>query len=280
MKETKDKRQKTKDSWILKTSLFLITLIAFSACKTTKTLSKRVLKGENPVAQVIAQVQKTQPQFETADVSKMSLALEMTGRKVNVSASCKIRSDSAIFISFQIFGFEIYKAELMPDSIKVFDKMNRRYYAVDYSYFSNRFGVDVDFFSLQSLLTARFFCIGSKQILTDSCKLVALSGGLNKIDFENKNMHQSTEISPLNLLNQVLIKAKNTDYQLQIKYSDYTQINGVNFPQEIDLQAGNQKTKALCNFSILKVEFNTNIKFQPTGSERYIHGDIDQILKK
>jgi hypothetical protein len=210
----------------------------------------------------------------------MSLAMEMTGRKVNVSASCKIRRDSAIFVSFQIFGFEIYKAELTPDSMKVFDKMNRRYYTTNYSYFSKRFGVDVDFFSLQSLLTARFFCIGSNQILTDSCKLNALSGGLNKIDFENKNMLQSTEISELNLLNQVVIKAKNSDYQLQTSYSDYTQANGVNFPQKIIFQAGNQKVKASIDFSILKVEFNTLIKFQPMSTDRYIQGDIDQILKK
>lgn len=287
MKKTIDIRQKTKDkrrniynSWILKTGVFLLILIAFSGCKTIKNLSKTALKGENQVAQLIAQVQKAQPQFETANVSKMSLAMEMTGRKVNVSASCKIRRDSAIFVSFQIFGFEIYKAELTPDSMKVFDKMNRRYYTTNYSYFSKRFGVDVDFFSLQSLLTARFFCIGSNQILTDSCKLNALSGGLNKIDFENKNMLQSTEISELNLLNQVVIKAKNSDYQLQTSYSDYTQANGVNFPQKIIFQAGNQKVKASIDFSILKVEFNTLIKFQPMSTDRYIQGDIDQILKK
>jgi hypothetical protein len=235
----------------------------------------------NAVAQVIEQVKKTQPEFKTANISKMSLAFNVNEREVNVSAVCKIKKDTAIYVSIQPFmGIELFKAELMPDSMKVFDKMNHKYYVTDYGFFSKRFGVDVDYYSIQALLSAQFFCVGKKEAIPDSCKLNNLISGVNNIEFNSEKMLQNTEISPLNLIQKVVLKAKNSDYQLQTDYLDYTMVNGVNFPQKIALQATNQKTKASCDFSILRVEFNSDIKLIPTNSDRYSRGDIDQLLKK
>ena len=101
---------------------FAILLIAlsFSGCKTVKTISKPVVeKKPNPVVQIVEQVQKNQPEFRTANVSKMALELEMGERKVNVSATCKIRKDSALYLSIQPFlGIEMFKAEFTTDSIR------------------------------------------------------------------------------------------------------------------------------------------------------------------
>lgn len=261
----------------------MFALLIMSACKTTRTVSKPTLPAAttNGVAQFIEQVNKVEPQFRTANISKMSLAFNVNERQVNVSAVCKIKKDTAIFISIQPFmGIELFKAELLPDSMKVFDKMNHKYYVTDYGFFSKRFGVDVDFYSFQALLSARLFCIGKKEINPDNCKLTALGSGQNSIEYSTEKILQNTQISALNVIQQVVLKAKNSDYQLQTDYSDYTVVNGVNFPQKISLQATSQKSKATCDFSILRVEFNTNIKLSPTNPDRYTLGDIDQLLKK
>lgn len=259
----------------------VLSLLIMSACKTTRLVTKPTAPAANAVVEVIEQVKKIQPEFKTANVNKMSLAFNLNEREVNVSAVCKIKKDSAIFISIQPFmGIELFKAELMPDSIKVFDKMNHRYYVSDYGFFSRRFGVDVDFYSFQSLLFGRFFCIGKKEVIPDSCRLITLSTGLNKIEYTSERMLQNTLVSPLNVIQQVVLKAKNSDYELQTDYSGYTTSNGVNYPQKIALQATGQKTKVTCDFSILRVEFNADIKLTPTNPDRYSLGDIDQLLKK
>jgi len=259
----------------------VLVLMILSACKTTRLVSKPSSPTSNAVAQFIEQVQKTQPEFKTANISKMSLAFNVNEREVNVSAVCKMKKDTAIYISIQPFmGIELFKAELMPDSMKIYDKMNHRYYVTDYVFFSRRFGVDVDYYSLQALLSARFFCVGKKEVIPDSCKLITLTSGVNSIEFNSEKMLQNTEVSSINMLQKVVLKAKNSDYQLQTDYSDYTVVNGVNFPQKIGLQATNQKNKATCDFSILRVEFNTDIKLSKTNPDRYSRGDIDQLLKK
>jgi hypothetical protein len=150
----------------------------------------------------------------------------------------------------------------------------------DYAFISNRFGVDVDFYSFQALLTARLFCVGKKDIIPDSCKLTTLTAGQQRIDFAGDKLLQSTTISPLNQIHQVLLKVKDSDYQLQTDYSDYTVANGITFPQKIAIQASNKKSKENCDFSILKVEFNTNVVLIPNNPDRFSRGDIDQLFKK
>ncbi len=260
-----------------KTACFLLILLAIAACKTTKIISKPETIQLKPVAELIAKVQKVQPDFKSANVSKMTLAVEMGDRKVNVSASCKIRKDSAIYMSIQPFmGIEFFKVEMMPDTIRVFDKMNNRYYAVDYSFFAKRFGVDVDFYSLQSILFGRLFCVGHKEMQTDSCRL----SETNTIDYQTKNMIQSTEISKDYSLKKVVLKSKNNGYQLETNYGNYTLQDSILFPQDIHLQVASRNSRASCDFSILRVSFNQALNFRPTSPDRFSKGEIEKLLKK
>jgi len=268
----------------MKNKIAVIALLAtmvLPGCKTTRTAVKADHSAANTIEQVIEQVQQAEPQFETANVSKMSLALNLNERKINVSATCKIRKDSAIHLSIQPFmGIELFKAELSPDSMWVFDKMNRRYYVVDYVFFRDRFGVEIDYYSLQALISNQLFSVGKKKVSLDGGSLSLLNDGRKKIDYETAKMQQSTDISITNIIQHVLLKAKNSNYQLQTNYAEFAMLDGVNFPQKIALHATNDKTEASCDFSILKVNFNTDIKFSATNPARYTRGDIDQLLKK
>ena len=260
-------------------SVFAVLIL--SACKTKQLASKTVTKEENPVVLLIDQVQKAQPQFKSANVSKMAMELTLDERKVNVSATCKILKDSVIYLSIQPFmGIELFKAEFTQDSMRVFDKMNRKYYVSDYGYFGRRFGVEVSFNSLQALIFNQFFCVGKKQVLPDSCKFITLSSGRNEINFETESMQQKSIVLADNTIQQVILKAKNSSYQLQTNYEDYTVKNGVNYPQKITISATNQKSTAICIFSVLKFEFDTDMKFIPSIHDRYSKGDIEQLIKK
>ncbi|HLP04185.1 MAG TPA: DUF4292 domain-containing protein [Paludibacter sp.] len=254
-------------------------LMLLSACKTTRVVQKH--GGKVQVAQVIENVQKQQPRFATANVNKMTMEFEMNGRKVNVSASCKIQADSAIYLSVQpLLGIELFKAELTTDSIRVFDKMNNRYFVADYALLSRKFGVDVDFHSLQSLIFGQFFCIGKdKQIPLDSCKLSTSANGY-LVEYAGPKISQSTEISPDYFIRDVTLKSIRGDYQLRASYGDYIAQETVNYPQKIMLQASGRQSQATVDFSILRVDFNKTLKFQPANASRYDRGDIEQLLKK
>ena len=100
MKQITDKKQKTTDSWMPKTIMFALILIVFSGCKTIKTISKPQQNSASAISQVIEQIQKVQPQYSTVNASKLALELQLDGRTVNVSATCKIKKDSIIKIVY------------------------------------------------------------------------------------------------------------------------------------------------------------------------------------
>ncbi len=261
-------------------TVILLALLAFVSCKTTKTISTSSV-GIKDVTLLVDKVQKNEPQFSTANVSKMSIAVEMGDRNVNANATCKIRKDSLIHLSIQPFlGIELFKAEFTPDSIKVFDKMNNKYYFLDYNVFAEKFNVKVDFYSLQSLLFGKLFCIGEKDLEMQKLSLVHGNAGQKTLFFENGDMQQYTDISNSFTLQQVILKSKSNDYELKTNYSNYVTENGISFPSKISLNAANKKNTVACDFSILRVEFNTPLKFQSTNPSRYSKGNIEQLLTK
>lgn len=259
-------------------------MVVFSACKTTKTVSSTPVpvKQEKPdgLTALLGNVKANQPQFTTANVNKMSMELALGDRTVNVSASARIRKDSAIYVSFQVFGLEVFKTEMTTDSMRVFDKMGRRYYVADYGFLSRQFGVNVDFYSLQSLLTAQFFCAGQAVPSTEGCSLNDSGQGTSEILYHNDKLEQTTRISAQKMISAVLLKAAEKNYTMETTYSDYAAVSGVNFPKEISILAGNDQTKISCKISILKAEFNTPLKFQPLATDKYTRGDINHMLKK
>ncbi|MBP6662980.1 MAG: DUF4292 domain-containing protein [Paludibacter sp.] len=267
-----------------KFGIIIISVVLLASCKTTRTATttkQASLPQSSQVEQLVKQVQSAEPKFETANVSKMVMELNVNDRNFNVSAACKIKKDSAIYLSIRpLFGIEAFKAELTPDSMKVIDKLNFRYFVVDYHFFKQRFGVDVDFYSLQGLIFNQFFCVGQRTVQPQSLQLNKTGSGNNAINFESETMQQSTEINSLNLIQQVILKAKSSGYQLQTTYADFAVENTINIPHKISMTASSDKSKAVCNFSILRVDFNNKLTFSATNTDRYTRGDIEQLMKK
>lgn len=260
--------------------LFLLILVA--SCKPKQQITKSTSSSKNAqVEQLVNQIIKNQPNFKTANVKKMSLMFNMAEREVNVSATCKVTKDSLIQLSIQPFlGVEVFKADFTTQNIVVIDKMNRRYFEVDYNFLSTKFGIDVDFYSLQSLIFGQFFCVGNKDILIDKCTLNELAGGTKMIRYETETMQQSTQLSASNSIEQVILNAKKNNYKLQTSYTDYLNLNGINFPQKIAFNATNDKSNLTSDFSIMRVEFDKPITFTSSNTDKYTKGDINQLLNK
>lgn len=258
----------------------LITTVLFSACKTKQIVSKQAVQI-NPVEQLIEKVQQAEPNFKSANVSKMSMALNIDGRAFTVSASCKIQRDSVMHLSVQpIAGFEMFKVEITPDSIRAFDKVNRKMYVTDFSYLEKRFGVAVDYYTLQALISNRFFTVGSQNPNKDKCKLSGESENSHGIQFENSAILQVVNVNDVYRIDKVNLTSKSTNYLMSVLYSDFLLIDNVSFPQKIKIQASNPKHVLNCDFNISKAMFDNKIVFSSIESARYERADINQLLKK
>lgn len=75
----------------------------------------------------------------------------------------KMVKDSAFQLSVQPFlGIEIFRIELSRDTIKVVDRMNKRYMIENYSNLQGQTPIEFNFYNLQALFTNHLFIPGSR----------------------------------------------------------------------------------------------------------------------
>lgn len=261
--------------------LFVALVVLFTACKSKQSVMSQAATGKTKNTELIQKVRLNEPQFNTANVSKMSLYLNLDGRTFNVSASCKIRTDSAMHISIQpALGIEMFKLEITPDSILAFDKINKRLYATDFKLFETKFGLTVNYSDLQSLISNRLFTVGSAEFREEKCTIEALDNLLSKIIFRNEKITQTSEINSQLRIQQTELKSNTSDYVMAVDYSEFSPIDGIVFPQKIKLKALSKKHAMNCDFSISRVVFNNKIVFSSIDPARYDRADINQLMKK
>lgn len=205
--------------------LFVALVVLFTACKSKQSVMSQAATGKTKNTELIQKVRLNEPQFNTANVSKMSLYLNLDGRTFNVSASCKIRTDSAMHISIQpALGIEMFKLEITPDSILAFDKINKRLYATDFKLFETKFGLTVNYSDLQSLISNRLFTVGSAEFREEKCTIEALDNLLSKIIYRNEKITQTSEINSQLRIQQTELKSNTSDYVMAVDYSEFSPI--------------------------------------------------------
>ena len=259
--------------------IVLISMV-FVSCKSKKALVKTDLIDRKLLEQV-ERIQKNEPSFTSANVSKMSVAVDVDGRKFNTSASCKMLTDSMIHISIQPFlGFEMFKVEIDKDSVLAYDKVNKRLYALPFDYFKTRFGISIGFNDLQSILSNRFFTVGNIKPDLMHCKQLESVGSLNVVAYFAEEMMQKMLINTQDRIETVEMSSTKSDYKMVVKYSQFAQLDTQVYPQLITLEANNAKRNVQFDFKISKAVFNGELNFSTIDPSKYSKGDINQLMNK
>ena len=92
--------------------LLLFGLLVAGGCK-----SKQLVQETTPIRSksniVLEKALQVQPHFQTAQAERMTVSLDINGRKTSVNAALQLISDSAMHLSIMpLFGVELFKAEL------------------------------------------------------------------------------------------------------------------------------------------------------------------------
>ncbi len=139
----------------LLSGFILSTIVMALSCKPIKNFTS-VVKS-NTLESVYDSVKLSEPDYKTLNI-KFNVKYEKKSQTMSLKGNLKILKDSLIWVSLSP-GLGIEAARLMctGDSIFLLDKLNESLTKGKYSYLNNLYKLDVDFFSLQSILTNAFF---------------------------------------------------------------------------------------------------------------------------
>lgn len=268
----------------------VLVALLFTACTAGRTGGKSVGKLDGvrieanhslTAFEMVNRIESAQPAFNRAHAKKMSVYIDFKGRQLDVKASCKIVTDSAMHISIQpFFGIELFKVEITPEKIVVVDKTNKTYYESNYAILNQNLGIIVDYQGIQSLLSNRLFIPGKRTILEDDF-VWKDTGVRNELELYNYTLLENVGLNlMLGRIGDLSFGERGNSKELRVSYDKFKLFDNVLFPQEIKIDLLDEKPSGAFHFTIEEMDFERDFQMSATNLDRYSMGDIRSFFKK
>ncbi len=200
-----------------------------------------------------------------------------------------MKQDSIIWISATYYRVEVARLLLTPDSVKILDRKEKKFYTGDFQVLNLNFQTDFNFYTLQdlilgnssSLLDGKLRLRSNKQnyIINTSkkfkdvkeMKVTQIEEELIDVDEEGEDFRISYSLyyNPSNYrLQKLFAKETKNNKSIFVKYSNFKDFNGQLFPHEILYNVVSDKLMKL-NITYMKVEQEESLKYPFNVSSKY-----------
>jgi hypothetical protein len=247
-------------------SILVIIVSLFTlSCRTTKKIvdtpaASLKLKGEE-VIQIFDSVMAKEFNFDYLSAKAEVSYTDKSGETNSFDINLRMRRDSAIWISITpLLGIEVARVLINKDSIIVLDRLHKTFLKRDYQYFEDLWNANVNYDLIQAVIVGNYFQYLEKEKLRSIYEeepYIILST-LNKRQARraaeekdpNKPLVQDFWINGNFRIAKSRITDQKKDRWLEATYSNFTEVNGYLFPNNIVV------TIASATPTIIRVEYN------------------------
>jgi hypothetical protein len=142
-------------------SLVCLVFIGFSSCKTTRvaTTSTEAVKpiGTN---KLIRNIENNAFDYKHLSIKKISCQFDNGKTKTSFKASILAEKDKQIIVMLSKLNIPVGRLWLTPDSVKFINYLEDNYFLDDYSYLSSMLDMDLDFETVQAIISNNVFSLG------------------------------------------------------------------------------------------------------------------------
>jgi hypothetical protein len=235
-------------------------VLVFSSCRTTRDLPMVEVRPVT-TARLLRNIEQNAFDYEYFTVRRINCQYSGNDTKVNFRITLKAHKDKKILVSISKLNIAVGSVLLTPDSVKYVNYMERNFFLDDYSYLSKVLNVDLDFETIQSILSNNIFSYrndpGNRDFRNfesaiEEGQYVLFSEKEHKIErMEERAVKLDRRIKkpdadafilqkmffePLNFaLTRLLIDDKTNSRKLELFFADFEKINDKNYPGSIDM---------------------------------------------
>lgn len=259
--------------WIFIVGLTLI----FSSCKTIRIEknSKKVLT----ISQIYDSIQSSKLEYESLN-AKFSVKYTTKSKSLSLKGNVRILKDSLIWVSLSPgLGIEAVRMMCTRDSIFLLDRINKSLTKGKYDYLNKLWKIDVDYNSLQSIITNQFFIY---PVATNE-KDEFIKNFSIRNDSSNISLYRKTPQSVENLvkfpirsfiMNEYLLNDVPNLRSLNVNYTTGS-FEGINyFPEVVDISSTNSGKNIQVTLNYTKVTLNESLNFSfsvPSSYRLIVH---------
>ncbi|MGV3505002.1 MAG: DUF4292 domain-containing protein [Adhaeribacter sp.] len=195
-------------------------IFLFSACKKESVPASSAALPEN-----IHNITVRNLDFQSFSARGRMQLEEEDGSKVASNLSLRILKDSIIWASVvPALGIEVARLRITPDSVMLVNRLNKTYFAGDYSLIREKFKVDVTFDMVQAILLGNYLPgnPGEEKVMTEP--------PLQRVRREQASLliDQFLDLTDFKL-KKLSIKDQQTNNALDVQYSGFENVEGHSF---------------------------------------------------
>jgi len=235
-------------------------LVAVSSCKTPSELA---VVDARPIStnKLLKRIEQNAFDYEYLTIKRINCNFSSSQSKAAFKINLKAKKDDRILVSISKLNIPVGRVLLTPDSVKYVNYIDRNYFIDDYSYLSSFLHIDLDFSTIQSIISNNAFSyrndprdkdfktfdalIEDNQYVLQSektRKISKLEEKENKAERRLKRLDDEALIlqkmffSPGNFaLNRLLISDKTNDRNMNLVFDDYTEVENKEYPGSIEM---------------------------------------------
>ena len=263
---------------------FILLIILFlSGCKTSKKVGTVASGSAKAHDEFFESMEEHSFQFNTM-TARLNAELKTAKNNMSSRVDLKMVRDSAFQLSVQPFlGIEVFRAEFTVDSIKVVDRMNKRYVAERYADLKGQTPIEFNFYNLQALFTNHIFLPGKQEIAPKQYKRFKLNQEGSTAEIKVKDtmglLYTFFADGEEKLLS-TYITDPSEQYALQWDYSDFRVAEGQPFPMLMDVQVlANGSSQGGIAFRFSRIQTNVPVNLDFSIPAKYKRITFAQIIK-
>lgn len=262
----------------------ILSAVAFTACKpkqkivhSTSPLEEKshhelfsdVIAGEFPYSSFSA---------------KLNMGLSSGTKSYSSRGNLKIVKNEALQLSIQpLFGVEMLRIYLTPDTLFLLDRMNKRYVLEPLSKIKELYPVGFDYYTLQSLFTNALFVSGKEKVDAGDYDLFRYDRADQYYTMTGEDAYSGINYSfvvngddRITFTHLMQAGKKET---MQWEYQNFVMLNDLAFPHRMNmkLHSGSRKINAELLFSDvvtdkrLQLELNIPSNYSKTSIDEVLH---------
>lgn len=263
----------------------LLSVVVFTTCKP----KQRIVYSTTPVEdkaynELFKDVINHEFPYRTF-TAKLNMGMTSGTQTFSSKANIRIVKDEALQISVQpLFGVEVFRFYISPDSVFLLDRMNKRYVLESMDVLKEHFPVGFDYYTMQSLFTNALFVSGKSEINAGDYR----SFNYDRTSDQNFQMTAKDDESGIDYsftvngddrITFTHLMQPEKKYFMQWGYQNFVLLNSALFPHKMDmtLTSATRKIDAELLFS----EVVTDVPFQLAMNvpQNYTKTSVAEILK-
>ena len=242
--------------------LFLIIFLGFSSCKTSRELPTANLKPIG-TAKLLKMVSENSLVYEYFSISRINCQFAGNQSKTSFRISLKTVKDKKILASITKLNIPVGRVLLTPDSVIYVNYIDRNFFVDDYTYLSKFLNIDLDFATIQSIISNSAFSYRNDEKERDFKTFsTSVESGMyvlqsekerkvfksvekantGKIDRRLKRLDdnalilQKMSFKPSNFaLTKLLIEDKTNKRKMEMNFDEFEKVMNKDYPGAIDM---------------------------------------------